>query len=246
MDLPIPLVILACILGIFIGAIGIGGILIIPPLVFLTNISVHQASATALATFFFTGAYGTWLFHRRGSINWRIALPVCIGSVLFSYVGAWTSSLIDSRLLQTIIAGLIGFVGLNALFPHAAARGVSPAVRENRAVLLLVGALSGFGSGISGAGGGLFSVPLMLLLGFAPLVAIGASQVLQIASAGAGSIGNLYFGSIHYGYLPWLLAAELAGVYVGVHFAHRLPTAALRATVVVLCVTASVVMLVSH
>jgi uncharacterized membrane protein YfcA len=84
----------------------------------------------------------------------------------------------------------------------------------------------------------------MLLLGFAPLAAIGTAQVLQIASAGAGSIGNLQFGTINCGYLAWLLVAELAGVYVGVHFAHRLPAAVLRAMVAVLCTAASVVLLV--
>lgn len=86
----------------------------------------------------------------------------------------------------------------------------------------------------------------MLLLGFAPLAAIGTAQVLQIASAGAGSIGNLQFGSIHHGYLPWLLAAELAGVYAGAHFAHRLPATVLRAMVAALCIAACVVMLVRN
>lgn len=241
--MPISLVILACVVGIFIGAIGVGGILIVPPLVLLANIPIHQASATALATFFFTGLYGTWLFHRRGSIDWRIAVPVCLGSVVFSYLGAWVSSLLDSHALQIIIAGVVGFAGLHALFPRTATQGLWQRIREHRGVLVLVGALSGLGSGISGAGGPLFSVPLMLLLGFAPLTAIGTAQVLQIASAGAGSIGNIHFGNIHYGYLPWLLGAELAGVYVGAHFAHRLPAMALRMMVALLCIVASVVML---
>lgn len=244
MVIPISLVLLACVVGVFVGAIGVGGILLIPPLVLLGNISIHEASATALATFFFTGIYGTWLFHRRGSIDWRIAAPVCLGSLLFSYLGAWVSSLLDSRLLQVIIAGVVGFAGLHALFPRAIARGVSDGIRQRRAVLLLVGALSGLGSGISGAGGPLFSVPLMLLLGFAPLAAIGTAQVLQIASAGAGSIGNLNYGSIHYDYVLWLLAAELAGVYIGAHFAHRLPATVLRTVVALLCVAACGVMLV--
>ncbi|MSQ63509.1 MAG: hypothetical protein EXR33_06705 [Betaproteobacteria bacterium] len=84
----LSIAVLACAVGFFIGSVGVGGILLIPPLAFLGDVSIHEASATALFTFFFTGVYGTWLFQRRGSIEWRIAAPVCVGSVLFSYLGA--------------------------------------------------------------------------------------------------------------------------------------------------------------
>lgn len=244
--IPVSLVLLACAVGILVGAVGVGGILLVAPLVLLGGLSIHEASATALATFFFTGLYGTWLFHRRGSIDWRIAAPVCVGAALFSYLGAWLNSLLDPDLLQAIVAGVIGFAGLHPLLGGAAGGMASDAMRRRLAVLLLVGALSGLGSGISGAGGPLFSVPLMLLLGFPALAAIGSAQVLQMVSAGAGSIGHLLYGAIHYGFLPWLVAAQLAGVYIGAHLAHRLPAAVLRTMVALLCIAACAVMLIKR
>ena len=48
-----------------------------------------------------------------------------------------------------------------------------------------------FLSGLSGAGGPLFSVPIMVILRYAPLAAVGTSQVLQIFAAASGSLGNL-------------------------------------------------------
>lgn len=226
-------------MGFFIGSVGVGGVLLIPPLALMGNISIHQASATALFTFFFTGLYGTWLFSRRGSIDWRIAGPVCLGSVLFAYVGAWANALMDSKVLEAIIAAVVGLAGLYIFLPATVRTGFEPHVRDNRALLLGLGAVCGLGSGITGAGGPLFSVPLMLVLGFAPLTAIGTGQVLQIASAGAGSIGNVQYGSINFQYALWLALAQLIGVYVGFRLAHRLNAAVLRMMAGVLCVLAA-------
>ena len=44
------------VVGALIGAVGIGGILLIPGLVLLGRLPIHAASATALFTFLFTGA----------------------------------------------------------------------------------------------------------------------------------------------------------------------------------------------
>jgi uncharacterized membrane protein YfcA len=32
----------------------------------------------------FTGLAGTWLFQRRGSIDWNLTLPVLAGALIFS------------------------------------------------------------------------------------------------------------------------------------------------------------------
>lgn len=84
----------------------------------------------------------------------------------------------DSRILQVVIAVVVGLAGLYIFVPASRPLVTRVHVREHRAVLVGLGALCGLGSGITGAGGSLFSVPLMLLLGFAPLVAIGTGQVL--------------------------------------------------------------------
>jgi hypothetical protein len=94
----------AVVVGFLIGAVGVGGILLIPALVLLGGMPIHQASATALFSFLFTGLVGTWLFHRRGSIDWRMTVPVCVGAVVLSYVGAMANSMVEARPLALIIA----------------------------------------------------------------------------------------------------------------------------------------------
>jgi hypothetical protein len=235
----------AVIVGFFIGAVGIGGVLLIPALTVLGGMSIHEAAATALFTFLFTGIVGTGLFLRRGSISWRITIPVCAGAVPFAYVGAWANSRIGSVALATFIALVIVAAGAYILLAPQSARQRlrDGAGRAERTELAFVGVVSGFGSGLSGAGGPLFSVPIMVMLGFVPLAAIGTSQVLQIIAALSGSIGNLQFGRINFSVAWWVILAELAGVVLGVRLAHAVSMRVLRAMAATLCIVVGLAML---
>jgi uncharacterized membrane protein YfcA len=113
-------------------------------------------------------------------------------------------------------------------------------------LLFAVGAISGFGSGLSGAGGPLFSVPIMLALGFAPLMTIGVSQVLQIVSAASGTLANLAYGSIDFAVASWITPFELGGVIVGVWAAHKMNVQQLRTAAALLCIAAGAFMLVNN
>jgi len=226
--------------------VGVGGILLIPALVLLGGMPIHQASATALFSFLFTGLLGTWLFHRRGSIDWRMTVPVCVGAVVFSYFGAMANSMVEARPLALIIALLIVFAGAYILLPPQRGGENQHYCRDAKhcALLLSIGAVSGFGSGLSGAGGPLFSVPLMLVLGFVPLATVGASQVLQIVAAVFGTVGNLQFGSINFATAAWVTVFELAGVIGGARAAHAISIVALRRMTAGLCVVVGAYMLV--
>jgi len=114
---------IAVVVGFFTGAVGPGGILLIPAFVILGGLDIHEATATTLFVFLFTGVLGTWLFYRRGHIYWRIAIPVCIGSVAFSYLGALVNAMVESRLLTILIAGVIVFSGAYLLLPAHRAEG---------------------------------------------------------------------------------------------------------------------------
>ncbi len=224
--------------GTLIGAVGIGGILLIPALTSLAGLPIHAAMATALFTFAFTGVAGTVMFQRRGSIDWQITRPVLFGAVFFSFIGAWVNSLTGPGALSLILAGIIVFAGVYTL---ATWRGMpAPAFhgrwRAQRLLLLGIGAAVGFGSGLTGVGGPVLSVPLMVLCGFAPLAAIGTSQVIQIVAAVSGTLGNLKYGTIDFGIAATVTLLEIAGVLLGARIAHAVNAALLRKAVAMLCV----------
>lgn len=224
--------------GLLIGAVGIGGLLLIPALTAIAGLGIHQAMATALFTFIFTGLAGTWAFQRRGTIDWFITVPVCAGGLLFGFAGAWANARLDTTALQLILAALIVFAGVYTLHARRAARDAAfrgrPAAQ--RGLLVGIGAVAGFGSGLTGVGGPALSVPMMVLFGFPALETIGASQAIQIVAAASGTLGNLQYGTIDFALAAPVAAAELVGVGMGARIAHALDARTLRRFVAALCI----------
>jgi uncharacterized membrane protein YfcA len=206
------------------------------------HLSVHQAAATALFSFLFTGILGGWLFSRRGSIDWKVAGPVCAGAFLLSFTGAAAGSAVPASMLMWIIAAILLGAGLYILFPKAR-QNSNPKrqlARRSLGPLLGIGAVSGFGAGISGAGGPLFSVPIMLALQFDALAAVGTGQVVQIASSLSGSLGNMGYGSIQYSLALPVTVAELIGTLLGVRIAHAMHGNQLRVAAAILCIVSAI------
>lgn len=230
------IVFLACaaiLVGALIGTVGVGGILLIPALSAFAGLDTHQAMATALFSFIFTGVLGTWLYQRHGSIDWSITLPVCLGGLVAGYFGSLANACAPASLLNLLLAGVIIFAGVYALFPAAAKK-----VRTSAGMPMLfaIGAAVGFGSGLTGVGGPVLSVPLMVILGFHPLTSIATSQVIQIAAACSGSIGNMGHGFIDFGTAFWVTGLELLGVFGGVRLAHAMPAPLLKKIVSIVCI----------
>ncbi|HEX4986737.1 MAG TPA: sulfite exporter TauE/SafE family protein [Burkholderiales bacterium] len=230
--------------GVFIGAAGVGGVLLIPALMAFAHLAIHEAAATALFSFLFTGVLGTWLFMRRGSIAWRTSWPVCAGAFAFACAGAFAGMALPSRALTWIVAAVILGAGVHILWRRPPAQGGAGGRAVTGRALFGVGAAAGFGAGLSGAGGPLFSVPLMLALHFDPLVAVGTGQVVQIAAAASGSAGNWMHGTIRCDVALPVTVAELAGVAIGVWLAHKAGARQLRYAAAILCVVSAVAMVV--
>lgn len=194
--------------------------------------------ATALFTFGFTGVTGTVMFQRRGSIDWAITRPVLLGAVFFAFIGAWVNSLTGPGMLAILLAAVIIFAGVYTL---ATWRGIpEPAFHDRRqaqyVLLLGLGAVAGFGSGLTGIGGPALSVPLMVLFGFPALTSIGTSQVIQIVAAVSGSLANLKYGSIDFSVAATVTVLEIAGVLLGARIVHAVNADLLRKFVAILCV----------
>ena len=88
---------------------------------------------------------------------------------------------------------------------------------------------------MTGAGGGIVSVPVMLLFSYAPLQCIATSQVLQMVISVSGSASNMGNGFISYSMVWWITLCELVGIGVGAHIAHRVPVRLLKRMVSGLC-----------
>jgi uncharacterized protein len=232
------LALVALLVGTLIGCVGVGGILLIPALAYFGSLSTHMSMSTALFSFIFTGLVGTWLYQRKGSIDWQVTIPVCLGAVFFGYLGAMVNSYTNALYLNTILACIIIFAGVYTYRPYTGKGllALDDGTGRRNMLLLTIGAAVGFGSGLTGVGGPVLSVPMMVILGFSPLTAIATSQVIQIVAAVSGTLGNLQYGGIDFFTGTWVTGVELVGVAIGAHIAHCSGARRLRTIVAVVCI----------
>jgi uncharacterized membrane protein YfcA len=236
----LPFAILGLLVGVFIGCVGIGGVLLVPGLVYLMGMDVQIAIATCMFSYLFSGAAGAAEYARRGSISWSMALWLCVGAMPGAYLGAATVSIMPARWLEAIIAVLVLFSGIYALRPRVP--GSSRASRAGALQLGMVGALTGFGSALSGTGGPLILVPVLVWMKLPLLTAVGLSQVIQLPIAALASVGNFQLGEVDVEASLAIAALLVVGVVAGARLAHRLPAGLLKRMVAGVLITVGVAM----
>jgi uncharacterized membrane protein YfcA len=222
----LPFAILGLLVGVFIGCVGIGGVLLVPGLVYLVGMDVQVAIATCMFSYLFSGAAGAVEYARRGSIHWSMALWLCVGAMPGAYLGAAAVSVMSARWLETIIAVLVLFSGVYALGQRAPQ--VSRAVLPGAAGLAVVGGVTGFGSALSGTGGPLVLIPILVWMKLPLLTAVGLSQVIQLPIAALATVGNFQHGEVVVGASLAIAVLLVLGVVVGARVAHRLPAGLLK------------------
>jgi uncharacterized membrane protein YfcA len=240
------LVLLGCGTGFLAGLLGIGGgMLIVPVLTLLLSqrgvpagLAVKVAIATSMATILFTSLSSVRAHHRRGAVRWDIVRGMAPGIVAGGLIaGAGVFALVKGQGLALLFALFVGFSATQML------RDSKPApTRQMPGALGRAGAGTGIGflSGLVGAGGGFLSVPFMTWCNVKVHNAIGTSAAIGLPIALAGTIGYLVNGwgshgmpafSVGFIYLPALLSISVVSMYtapLGAKMAHRLPVATLK------------------
>jgi uncharacterized membrane protein YfcA len=145
-------------------------------------------------------------------------------------------------LLEVAIGLLSAGSGLHAFVSRRA----SQSNREralSAPTLTVIGAVTGFLSALTGTGGPMVLVPILVALEVPMLASIGLAQAIQLPVAAAATGGNLLSGTLDVR-LGALLAVGIAcGTWIGAKAAHALPTELLRKAVAVLLVLVGGLML---
>lgn len=88
-------------------------------------------------------------------------------------------------------------------------------------------------SGMSGVGGPLLTVPLLVLAGTPVLSALGAAQVQSVVVAGVGTLSYLSRGTIDWQLMLIAGVPELCGVLIGWKVARAVPASVLKRAMIV-------------
>jgi uncharacterized membrane protein YfcA len=214
--------------GLMIGCIGIGGVILVPALVFLVGIPIKIGIPAAMLAYILSGLVASFVFARNKSIHWGLAGWLCAGATPTAFAGAWAVSVVNPRVLEV---GL----GVNALRMRKTTNEFGDHGLSN-ITLLGVGAVTGFLSSISGTGGPLLLVPILIAMQIPVLTAVGLSQVIQLPVAISATFGNVLYGELDL-VLAGILAASLTvGSWYGARLAHTLRRDALRQLVAIVLV----------
>jgi uncharacterized membrane protein YfcA len=231
------LVLSACIaaMAILYSSVGHGGASGYIAILALFSIAPAAFKPTALVLNILVSAIAAIYFSRAGHFSWHLFWPFAATSLPFSFLGGYL------RLPTHVYQPLVGIVLLASacrLFPRKD-RETTGELRPSITAALMVGAVLGFLSGLTGVGGGIFLSPLLLLLGWARVKEVSAVAALFIlVNSIAGLLGHIGSLQTMPRYVPILAMAAFAGGITGSFFgSNRIPAAGIvRALSVVLII----------
>lgn len=221
------------------GVLGIGGGLIaIPALVLLLDMSQQLAQGTALVMVLPTIMMAVRKYNQKVRINRKVASAGALGAVLFTWVGAQLALDISPDILQTSFAIFLFFVAVFYVYRIVKPQRLPLTQQKTCATdfpltpgrSAMLGVLSGILGGFFGVGGAILAVPILTSVfrlpqteaqALALTMVIPGSMVALLTYSWAGQ-ANWWVG------LP-LAIGSLLFVPIGVRLAYRLPERKLRA-----------------
>ena len=102
--------------------------------------------------------------------------------------------------------------------------------------LAAVGGVVGVMSGLTGAGGSVLTVPIMILLGYAPLTAVASGLAYVVAVSAVGTVGNALHQAVDFPLAGLCALGQIVGIRMGMAVAGRLNARILRLLVAWVCV----------
>ncbi|WP_353097808.1 sulfite exporter TauE/SafE family protein [Tissierella praeacuta] len=93
-----------------------GGTIVVPALVFLLGVNDYKAHATAISIILPLSIISTIIYFANNSIPFKIALPVAIGGMVGSYIGAKTLNKIPINILRKIFGSVIIYTAIRMIW----------------------------------------------------------------------------------------------------------------------------------
>lgn len=230
--------------GVAAGLLGIGGGLIIVPvlttaLTYFVDSSqtVHIAIATSLATIFVTSFSSAYAHHQKGAVRWDVFKMLALGVLAGAFIGGWVSQYFESSTLSKVFGILELLIAINMLLaikPKPSRQ--LPGFVSNTAAGTVIGSLSS----VIGIGGGTLTTPYQVWNNITMHQAIATSAAVSLPVALAGSIGYILAGmqatdlpayTTGYIYWPAFFGIILTSVFtapIGTTLAHKLPIKTLK------------------
>ncbi|MDF1478858.1 sulfite exporter TauE/SafE family protein [Leifsonia sp. H3M29-4] len=214
--------------GLLSGAFGVGGgIILVPLLVTFAGLDQRRASAASLLAILPTSIAGSITYIANGEIDFIAAAFIAVGAIGGAVIGANLLKRIPIVWLRWSFIALLLIVAVRLLFVEPE-RGEPLALTPWLAVAYLaLGLVMGIASGLLGVGGGIIAVPALVgIFGISDLIAKGTSLLVMIPTTVTGTITNYRNGLVNLrtGLIVGAAAAvaSVGGAYIALALPSRL------------------------
>ena len=211
----ILLVAVGVLVGTLSGFFGIGGGMILVPILMLLGIDIKTAIGISIVQMVFSSFYGSYLNHKKGSLVMGEGIWVGVGGFAGGAIGAYVSDMIPEQILQFLFLGLLIFA-LYRLFSAKISESGEVKTLDTK-ILFLVGFVIGIFAISLGVGGSILLTPILAgFLHYPIKKAVSAGLFFVAFSSVSGLFMKLTTGTIDLEKGLYVAVASLLGVYIGI------------------------------
>lgn len=224
--------------GFFSGLLGIGGgiimvplLLYVPPLIGLAPMAMKTVAGITAVQSFVGAASGAIGHNRFDRIHTGLVLCVAVPMAIASLVGSLASEYVSNELMLMVFAGMALAAAVLMFLPlsERTADDSLKTVEFNRAGAVLTGVVIGALAGIIGQGGAFLYIPALLYLLRVPTrITIGSSLAIGIASSAAVLLGRIGTDQVPWVWATILVVGVVLGAQIGSVLSQRTPRLVLR------------------
>jgi uncharacterized membrane protein YfcA len=239
---------------------GLGGGATYVPVLVIAGIGIQEATTTSLFMIMLASLAATLVFGRNRTVDWRLLFAIVPFTIVGAFAGGLIASRVSTELLKVVLAAILCVGAFFMLRP--AVEGHCPAFVPRwglwkrtcgeycyevpMGLLIPCTLLIGFVASLIGIGGGLFLVPMLVLLFGCPArVSIGVSSSFVGLTALPGFLGHLVGGSPFDLWLALpLAAAAFAGASLGPVISLRTRVTRLKSILAIVLILLAVIMVI--
>jgi len=212
----IELILVGIFIGMMSGFFGVGGGMILVPILLVLGIDIKEAIGISIIQMVFTSIYGSYLNQKRGTLIIGEGIFVGIGGFIGGYIGAYSTQFIPDYILHTLFFILLIFSLFRLIFsPNYEDANSQKSI--NRWLLFAIGLVIGIFAISLGIGGSIVLTPILVGLLHYPLKkAISAGLFFVAFSSISGLISMLTVGYLDYHKGVVVGLASLVGVAIGI------------------------------
>lgn len=232
-------VVVGFVVGMLIGMSGVGGgVLLLPVLIFGLKVPPIMAVGSDALFNFFTKIPASLMHLKKGTVRRKVVIALSLGSVPGSFAGVRLLMYIRhlygdgvNSFIKMAVGILLIIIPILLLLQrriedHVASR---PPTMKSFAGMTVIGLVAGFLVGMTSVGSGSIIMMLLLLFySFSPKVNVGTDIVHAVVLTGVTGLLHFRLGNVDPELVLTLLIGSIPGGLIGSHLATRMPMIWLR------------------